>query len=231
MLLTETLPAQAREVLAASPTLLAYRVDRPALVGTWQNFEADALRRGGCPRFGARPAPLAHVGVARSIAARRRASAPSHSSWAMEGIVFAGSRKAARHAEYRSRCTGPMPQAQWCQRCESGFLAIGVAAVAVLRQFGGARGELVQGAASVCNCASQVVYQHPRGTKSGPRSCTKRFCQPWYESFSVRISLPTATIWLTSRPCRLLRWGEQALAFVVGKPSPGCLVTTAVLPD
>jgi hypothetical protein len=46
----ETLPAQAREVLAASPTLLAYLIDRLALVGNWQNFEADALQRGGCPR-------------------------------------------------------------------------------------------------------------------------------------------------------------------------------------
>ncbi len=59
---SETLPAKAREVLASSPTLLVYRVDRRALVGTAQNFEADALRRGEYPRFGATVAPLSHVG-------------------------------------------------------------------------------------------------------------------------------------------------------------------------
>src|SRR5713226_2373631 len=34
-------------------------------------------------------------------------------------------------------------------------------AVAVLGQFGAARGELGQGAAGACNRASQVVYEHP----------------------------------------------------------------------
>src|SRR5258708_15838428 len=38
------------------------------------------------------------------------------------------------------------------------------AAVTVLGQFGAARGKFVQDAASVCNCASQALYQHPRGT-------------------------------------------------------------------
>ncbi len=34
----------------------------------------------------------------------------------------------------------------------------------VLRELSAARGELVQGAASLCNCASEVLYQHPWGT-------------------------------------------------------------------
>jgi len=42
---TETLPAKAQEVLVSTPTLLAYLVDRPALVGSSQDFRADALRR------------------------------------------------------------------------------------------------------------------------------------------------------------------------------------------
>src|ERR1700681_816703 len=46
-----------------TPTLLAYRAGRRALGGASQDFEADALRRGGCPRFGATTAPLSHVGV------------------------------------------------------------------------------------------------------------------------------------------------------------------------
>src|SRR5258708_39628135 len=45
-----------------------------------------------------------------------------------------------------------------------GFLDIGPTAVTVLRQLGAARGKLVQDAASLCNCASQVLYQHPGGT-------------------------------------------------------------------
>ncbi len=45
-----------------TPTLLAYHDDRPALGGWEQDFEADVLWREGYPRFGARPAPLSHVG-------------------------------------------------------------------------------------------------------------------------------------------------------------------------
>src|SRR5205823_5616190 len=58
----ETLPLRKREVLVPTPTLLAYHDDRPALGGWEQDFEADVLWREGYPRFGARPAPLSHVG-------------------------------------------------------------------------------------------------------------------------------------------------------------------------
>jgi hypothetical protein len=42
----DPLPAKAQEVLVSAPTLLAYRVGSVALVGSSQDFEADALRRG-----------------------------------------------------------------------------------------------------------------------------------------------------------------------------------------
>ncbi len=45
MPLSDPLPAKAQEVLAPTPTLLVYRVGRVALVGSDQDFEADALRR------------------------------------------------------------------------------------------------------------------------------------------------------------------------------------------
>src|SRR5260221_7587764 len=59
----DALPAKAREVLVSTPTLLVYHAGRRALVGSLQDFEADALWRRRCRRFGARPAPLSHVGI------------------------------------------------------------------------------------------------------------------------------------------------------------------------
>src|SRR6266571_2104373 len=47
-----------------------------------------------------------------------------------------------------------------------GLFDIGLTAVTVLRQFGGARGELGQGAAGTCNRASQMGYKHPWGVAS-----------------------------------------------------------------
>ena len=60
---TEALPAKAREVLVSTPTLLVYHAGRLALVGSAQDFRADALRRGECTRFGAMNAPLSYVVV------------------------------------------------------------------------------------------------------------------------------------------------------------------------
>ena len=65
-----TLASQRREVLVPTPTLLAYLVGRLALVEGNEDFRADALRRGLCPRFGARPAPLTYVGVKQTIIAK-----------------------------------------------------------------------------------------------------------------------------------------------------------------
>src|SRR5712691_6949707 len=59
--LADPLPAQAQEVPLPTPTLPAYLVGKLALVGSAPDFEADALRRGGYPRFGAELAPLSHV--------------------------------------------------------------------------------------------------------------------------------------------------------------------------
>src|SRR5881227_2965969 len=46
------------------------------------------------------------------------------------------------------------------------LLLVGATAMTILRQLGGARGNLVQGAAGACNRASQSVDQHPWRTQS-----------------------------------------------------------------
>ena len=46
MVVPDTLPAKAQEVPVPPPTLLVYRVGTQALVGSLQDFRADALRRG-----------------------------------------------------------------------------------------------------------------------------------------------------------------------------------------
>src|SRR5260370_32029446 len=62
---------------------------------------------------------------------------------------------------HRANATGTVMPAlgQW-------LFDIRLTAVAVLGQFGAARGELGQGAAGACNRASQVVYEHPWGRVS-----------------------------------------------------------------
>ena len=107
------------------------------------------------------------------------------------------------------------------------LFGIGVAAVAVLRQFGGARGELVQGAASVCNCAFQVIYQHPRGTQA---HALAKALPPALVRNLLGTNIVAHRHNLVDEPAvQALAMGDK-LAFVVGKPSPGCMVTAAVLP-
>ena len=59
---------------------------------------------------------------------------------------------------------GAYPTGTYVKPLIEWFLGIGPTTVTVLRQFGGARWKLVQGAAGTRNRASQVVYQHPWGT-------------------------------------------------------------------
>jgi hypothetical protein len=76
----------------------------------------------GMPLLWGRSSPAFARWMVASPAARKRVSARSQVVWAREGRKVCTSRCAARNAEYRSRCTGPMPQGHTCQRSESGFL-------------------------------------------------------------------------------------------------------------
>src|SRR5258708_379188 len=62
--------------------------------------------------------------LTRSCAARSLASEASQrmTAWAHEGMRCSKSSVEARNAEYRSLWTGPIPQAQWCNRWDKGFL-------------------------------------------------------------------------------------------------------------
>ncbi len=120
-----------------------------------------------------------------------------------------------------------------------GFLGIRPAAVTVLGQLGAARGELVQGAASLCNCASQVVYQHPWGTHTHalaiaflPASISNLFDtnvvadsdnlvdKPSMQALAMGSKL--AFLVCQSSPC-----GEIALAILPGTASLAMLLDTA----
>src|SRR5258708_37082737 len=97
----------------------------------------------------------------------------------------------------------------------------------VLRQFGGARGKLVQGAASLCNCASQVVYEHPWGTQAHALAIT-------FLPASIRnlcdTNVVTDTDNLMDKPSmQALAMGGE-LAFVVCQPSPRGKVALTVFP-
>src|SRR5260370_4078691 len=61
LLKPDPLLAKAQEVPLPTPTLPAYHIGKLALVGSARDFRADALRREGCPRFGARAAPHSRV--------------------------------------------------------------------------------------------------------------------------------------------------------------------------
>src|SRR5260221_7557487 len=61
---------------------------------------------------------------------------------------------------------GTNPASTVVKPLSKGFLDIRPATVTVLRELGGARGDLVQGAASLCNCASQMLYKHPWSTQA-----------------------------------------------------------------
>src|SRR6266566_6739296 len=107
------------------------------------------------------------------------------------------------------------------------LFGVGPTAVAVLRQFGGGRGELVQGAASFCNCASEVVYEHPRGIQS--HAPAKTLLPPSIGNF-FDTDIGTDTDNLIRKPTvQALAVGGQC-AFLVGEPAPGRLVAPAVLP-
>src|SRR5258707_8254042 len=108
-----------------------------------------------------------------------------------------------------------------------GFLDMCLTAMTVLRQLGGARGKLVQGAASVCNCASQVVYQHPWGTQA---HALAELLLPASISnlFDTDIVADTDNL-VYKPPMQAFAMGGE-LAFVVCQSSPRGKVPLAILP-
>src|SRR5260221_14400720 len=101
------------------------------------------------------------------------------------------------------------------------FLGVRLAAVTVLRQFGAARGKLVQGAASVCNCASQVLYQHPWSTHAHALAIAFLPALVGY-FFDTDIVANTDNL-VDKPPMQALAMGGE-LAFVVCQSSPRCKV-------
>src|SRR5260370_41737296 len=84
--------------------------------------------------------------------------------WGSRGKVIWWLKIGCQECRVQVTLDGTNPAGTLMPALREGFLGMRLTAVTVLRQFGAARGKLVQDAASLCNCASQVVYQHPWGT-------------------------------------------------------------------
>src|SRR5260370_36195649 len=108
-----------------------------------------------------------------------------------------------------------------------GFFGMRLAAVTVLRQLGAAGGNLVQGAASVCNCASQVLYQHPWSTHAHALAIA---FLPALVGYFFDTDIVTNTDNLVDKPpMQALAMGGE-LAFVVCQSSPRGKVPLTILP-
>jgi len=101
------------------------------------------------------------------------------------------------------------------------------AAVTILGQLRGTRGNLVQGAARACNGASQMVDQHPWGAKSRASSVAflPRFVGNLFEDDGVAHTHDL----MDHTPMQALAMGGQLALFGRFAP-PGDLVATALLP-
>src|SRR5258707_12742365 len=101
------------------------------------------------------------------------------------------------------------------------------AAVTILGQLRGTRGNLVQGAARACNGASQMVDQHPWGAKSRASSVAflPRFVGNLFEDDGVAHTHDL----MDHTPMQALAMGGQ-LALAGRFAAPGDLVATALLP-
>src|SRR5260221_3218552 len=98
------------------------------------------------------------------------------------------------------------------------FLGVRLAAVTVLRQFGAARGKLVQGAASVCNCASEVLYQHPWSTHA--HALAIAFLPAFVGNLlDTNVVTNTANL-VDKRPMQALAMLSN-LPYLLGQSSPG----------
>ena len=100
-------------------------------------------------------------------------------------------------------------------------------AMTVLRQFGAARGELVEDAASLCNCASEVLYQHPWGTQA--HALAELFLPGSIRNL-FDTDIVTNTDSLVDQPSMQALAVSGKLAFLVGQSPSRGNVTLAVLP-
>src|SRR5260221_11798267 len=107
------------------------------------------------------------------------------------------------------------------------FLDMHLATVTVLRQLSSARGQLVQGAASLCNCASQVLYKHPWSTHT--HALAKLLLPAFIRNF-FDTNVVTSTDHLVDQASmQALALGGE-LAFVVGKSPARGKIALTVLP-
>src|SRR5260370_4636171 len=107
------------------------------------------------------------------------------------------------------------------------LLGIRHATVTILGQFSGARGELVQGAASLCNCASQMVYQHPWGMEA--HALAKLFLPASIRNF-LDTNVVTDTDNLIYKPSMQALAMSGKLASLMRQSSSRCEIAVAPLP-
>jgi hypothetical protein len=108
-----------------------------------------------------------------------------------------------------------------------GLLDIRPTAVTVLGQLGGARGELVQGAAGACNRASQVVYEHPWSTQA---HALAELLLPASISNLFDTDVVADSDNLVDKPSMQALAVGGKLAFLVGKSASRGKVAFAILP-
>src|SRR5260370_28685956 len=108
------------------------------------------------------------------------------------------------------------------------LFGIGPATVTILRQFGSARGNFGQGAASLCNCAPQMIYQHPWGTEA---HALPKLLLPAFVRNLLDMDVATGPYDLIHQaPVQALAMCSE-LAFLLRKPPSRGEVTSTVLPD
>src|SRR5215813_9013157 len=136
-----------RSRLQAGRFLLARRLfavptgEAARLQGAGKTDLSDALRHGAYPCFGAGSAPHSRVGWWPLLLLSRRVSARSQVRWAREGRKVWRLRCAARNAEYRSRCTGPIPHGRLSPALGERLPDVGATAMTILRQLGALGGD------------------------------------------------------------------------------------------
>jgi len=122
---------------------------------------------------------------------------------------------------------GTNPASTVVKPLSKGFLDIRPATVTVLGQFGAARGELVQGAASLCNCASQVLYQHPWSTQA--HALAELFLPAFVGNF-LDTNVITDVYDFVDKPSMQALAVRGKLAFLVGKSASRGKVALTILP-
>ena len=107
------------------------------------------------------------------------------------------------------------------------LFATGGAAVTILREFGGACGNFEQGAASLCNRAFQMIYEHPWGMKT--HTLAIPFLPASIGNLFDAKSIANAHNLVDESPMQTLAMGSQC-AFLMGYPSSCGQIALTVLP-